>query len=336
MTRLIFVLVSVVMLSTGCNGSLKKPSASEADKKPTRQVEIPTFRVDSAYHYVAQQLAFGPRVPGSPAHASAAAWLFDQMRQRADTALIQSFKARVYNNTIFEGKNIIGSFNPKARKRILLAAHWDSRPYADHDPDPANRRKPIDGANDGASGVGVLLEIARLLREKPLEPTMGVDIIFFDLEDYGPHQEDYRGPSKDEFWALGSQHWARNPHVAGYRAQFGILLDMVGAPGAVFPREYFSQQYASWVLDKVWRTAQRMGYDYMFVNKAGAPISDDHLPVNQIAGIPMINIIHLDPNSSNGTFYEYWHTLGDNLSQIDPKTLGVVGEVVTRVIYENK
>lgn len=329
-------LISILAVFTACNATTRKPAASEGGKQQTRQVEIPAFSSDSAYRYVAEQLAFGPRVPGSNAHTKAAQWLLQQMKQWADTAMIQEFKARVYNNTIFDGKNIIGSFNPQSKKRILLAAHWDSRPYADHDPDPANRRKPIDGANDGASGVGVLLEIARLLHYHPLESGTGIDIIFFDLEDYGPHQDDPRSGSTDEHWALGSQHWSRNPHVPGYRAQFGILLDMVGAPGAVFPREYFSQQYASWVLEKVWRTAQRLGYDDKFVNKPGAPISDDHLPVNQIAAIPMINIIHLDPGSRNGTFYEYWHTLGDNLSQIDPKTLKAVGEVVTRVIYESK
>ncbi len=336
MTRLHLALTIAFLTILGCNGTTQKPTAKDSDKKQSRQVEIPIFSADSAYSYVAEQLAFGPRVPGSSAHAKAADWLLNHLLRHADTALIQPFKARVYNNNIFDGKNIIGIFNPQARKRILLAAHWDSRPYADHDPDPQNRRQPIDGANDGASGVGVLLEIARLLREKPLDASLGVDIIFFDLEDYGPHQDDPRSGSSEEHWALGSLHWARNPHVPGYRAQFGILLDMVGAPNAVFPREYFSQQYASWVLDKVWRTAQRLGYDDKFVNKPGAPISDDHLPVNQIAGIPMINIIHLDPNSSNGTFYEYWHTLGDNLSQIDPKTLKAVGEVVTRVIYETK
>lgn len=336
MLRFHIVLIMIALNLLGCNGTTRKPAASDSGEKQSRQLEIPSFSADSAFRYVAEQLAFGPRVPGSSAHAKAAEWLHAQLRRHADTAMIQQFKARVYNNTIFDGKNIIGSFNPQARKRILLAAHWDSRPYADHDPDPANRRKPIDGANDGASGVGVLLEIARLLHQKPLDPALGVDIIFFDLEDYGPHQDDPRSGSSEEHWALGSQHWSRNPHVQGYRAQFGILLDMVGAPNAIFPREYFSQQYASWVLDKVWRTAQRMGYDYKFVNKPGAPISDDHLPVNQIAGIPMINIIHLDPNSSNGTFYEYWHTLGDNLSQIDPKTLQAVGEVVTKVIYESK
>lgn len=330
------VLIPILAVVSACNGTTRKPTASEGVKQPSRPMEIPAFSSDSAYRYVAEQLAFGPRVPGTTAHVKAAEWLFQQLQLRADTAMIQPFKTRVYNNTIIDGSNIIGIFNPQAKKRILLAAHWDSRPYADHDPNPANRRKPIDGANDGASGVGVLLEIARLLRNKPLESGIGIDIIFFDLEDYGPHQDDPRNQSRDELWALGSQHWSRNPHMAGYRAQFGILLDMVGASGAVFPREYFSQQYASWVLDKVWRTAQRMGYDYMFVNKPGAPISDDHLPVNQIAGIPMINIIHLDPNSSNGTFFEYWHTLGDNLSQIDPKTLQAVGEVVTRVIYESK
>jgi glutaminyl-peptide cyclotransferase len=181
----------------------------------------------------------------------------------------------------------------------------------------------------------VLIEIARLLKSYPLNPTLGVDIILFDLEDYGPHNST-RTWGDEDFWALGSQHWARNMHVAGYRARFGILLDMVGASEPVFPREYYSQQYASWVLDKVWRRAGRLGFDHVFVNKPGPPINDDHLPINRIAGIPTINIIHLDTGSPNGSFFEHWHTLQDNMDNIDRETLRMVGTVVTAVVYEEQ
>lgn len=125
-------------------------------------------------------------------------------------------------------ENIVATFNPHASKRILLAAHWDSRPYADHDPDDSKHRTPIDGANDGASGVGVLMEVARLLSLQPVEDRLGVDIVFFDLEDYGPHN-DVRTAGDDDYWALGSQYWSKTPHLPGYKANFGILLDMVGA-----------------------------------------------------------------------------------------------------------
>lgn len=326
------IILFVVLLVTSCNGVTKKQS-NQQTTVPVARVKPPLFQADSAYAFVAKQLAFGPRVPGSPAHLACAKWMSEKMSALADTVVVQSFKARVYTKDVIEGKNIIASFNPKASRRIILAAHWDSRPYADHDPDPAKHRTPIDGANDGASGVGVLIEIARLLKLQPVDPKTGIDIIFFDLEDYGPHNS-VRTGGDDDYWALGSQHWSRNPHIPGYQAHYGILLDMVGAAGAVFPREYYSQQYASWVLDKVWRRAQELGYEAYFSNRPGLPINDDHIPVNRIAGIPMIDIIHQDTGSTNGTFYEHWHTSNDNLSQIDRETLRVVGEVVTSVIYE--
>lgn len=331
--RTLFYLLSLIFLVSACNGTTQKQTRSEQTSVAVKKTEVPVFSKDSAYYYVAKQLSFGPRVPGSEAHAACASWLAATMGSFADTVIVQNFKARVYTKKVFDGKNIIASFNPKAAKRIILAAHWDSRPYADHDPDEKMHRTPIDGANDGASGVGVLMEIARLLRAQPISPSVGIDIIFFDLEDYGPHNSE-RDAGDDDYWALGSQYWSKTPHQPGYQANFGILLDMVGAAGAVFPREYYSQQYASWVLDKVWRTAQLMGYDSYFSNRPGLPINDDHIPVNRIAGIPMIDIIHQDQNSSNGTFYEHWHTINDNLDQIDKQTLQVVGEVVTRVIYE--
>jgi len=327
------LLLFVFIFLASCHGPGKNQGQPSESSRAVTNTIIPVFNADSAYAMVAAQLAFGPRVPGTESHKACANWMTERMNAWADTVIVQEFRTRVYTKQVFNGVNIISVFNPAATRRILLGAHWDSRPYADHDPDLANRRKPIDGANDGASGVGVLMEVARLLQSQPLPQNLGVDIIFFDLEDYGPHNDE-RTAGDDDMWALGSQHWARNPHKTGYKAQFGILLDMVGASGAVFPREMFSQQYAAWVLDRVWRTAQRLGYGQAFVNRPGPPINDDHLPVNRIAGIPMINIIHIDQNSSNGTFYEYWHTMNDNLSQIDPQTLKMVGDVVVHTIYE--
>ncbi len=328
--RKIFVVIIIAIAMTSCTGNSRKME-SRQEKMPVRKAVMPEFNADSAYQFVAQQVQFGPRVPGTEAHAICANWLTQKLQSYRLQVQVQQFRARVYNGKIFDGKNIIASVHPAAKKRIILASHWDSRPYGDHDPDPGYHRKPIDGANDGASGVGVILEMARLFATTPLDEKIGIDLILFDLEDYGPPTDERR--NNGDWWALGSQYWAKNPHKQTYSANYGILLDMVGARNAVFRREYFSMQYASWVMDKVWQTAYDLGYDEVFSNQPGSPVDDDHLPVNQIARIPMIDIIHLDPHSSNETFFEHWHTSLDNLDQIDPATLKIVGDVLTRVIY---
>ena len=323
-------LISLVLLSiVSCdNKQNSKPAAKPAPQ--AKQVVIPDFNADSAYNYVKKQLDFGPRVPGSEAHAQCADWFVDFFSDKADTVYVQNFRTRLYNGNGIDGKNIIAAFNPEAKKRILLAAHWDSRPFADHDPDENNWNTPIDGANDGASGVGVLMEIARILNDNPVN--IGVDIILFDLEDYGAPY--FLNLMTNDDWALGSQYWAKNPHIYNYRAYFGILLDMVGAPNAKFPKEYYSQQFAPALSNDVWKIARELGYDEYFTNELGHPINDDHIYVNAIARIPMIDIIHLE-NNSESSFYPYWHTVKDNLEQIDPKTLGMVGDVVVNVLYRN-
>lgn len=321
-------LISLVLLSiVSCdNKQNSKPVTQTASQ--VKQVVIPDFNADSAYNYVKKQLEFGPRVPGSEAHKQCAEWFIDFFNEKADTVYVQDFRTRLYNGNGIDGKNIIAAFNPEAKKRILLAAHWDSRPFADHDPDEKNWNTPIDGANDGASGVGVLMEIARLMKETPTN--VGVDIILFDLEDYGAPY--YLNLMTNDDWALGSQYWSKNPHIYNYRAYFGILLDMVGAPNAKFPKEYYSQQFAPALSNDVWRIAREIGYSDYFTNELGHPINDDHIYVNVHARIPMIDIIHLE-NNSESSFYPYWHTVKDNIEQIDPKTLGMVGDVVVNVIY---
>ena len=323
-----FTIISLVVLTIfSCdNKQNSKPAAQPAPQ--AKQVVIPQFNADSAYNYVAKQLEFGPRVPGSEAHKQCAEWFIDFFNEKADTVYVQDFRTRLYNGNGIDGKNIIAVFNPEAKKRILLAAHWDSRPFADHDPDEKNWNTPIDGANDGASGVGVLMEIARLMKETPTN--VGVDIILFDLEDYGAPY--YLNLMTNDDWALGSQYWSKNPHIYNYRAYFGILLDMVGAPNAKFPKEYYSQQFAPALSNDVWRIAREIGYSDYFTNELGHPINDDHIYVNVHARIPMIDIIHLE-NNSESSFYPYWHTVKDNIEQIDPKTFGMVGDVVVNVIY---
>ncbi len=294
-------------------------------------VSVPVFSADSAYIFIAQQVDFGPRVPNTPAHEACADFLVARLQSFGATVTEQKVKLRAFNGDILHANNIIASFKPEENQRILLFAHWDTRPWSDNDPDPANHNKPVLGANDGASGVGVLLEIARNIGIQ--SPRLGIDIIFFDAEDYGA-PESYSGNATDT-WCLGSQHWARNPHVNPYRPRFGILLDMVGAKDATFYREQISEYYARNIVDKVWTVARNQGFEKFFVNKPGGAITDDHLYVNQIAGIPSINIIQYNPQSAKG-FGDYWHTVHDNMSNIDKNTLFAVGTTVMQVIYNER
>ena len=329
--RRVFPIFLLVLL-VACEG--KKPSGQSP--QPKSNVVIPEFNADSAFAFVKAQTDFGPRVPLSTAHELCCEWLVTKLSTYADTVMVQDFRTRLFNNQGIDGKNIIASFHPKATKRIILCSHWDSRPYADHDADEANWNHPIDGANDGASGVGVLIENARCFHNQPLPEKLGVDIIFFDLEDYGPRhdQAEQYYDDRRNYWALGSQYWSAQHHVPGYQANYGILLDMVGATEPNFMKEYYSQGYAAWLSNKVWRLAQDLGYRESFVNELGDPISDDHLPMNEIAGIPTIDIIDLRPESSNRSFPGNWHTLEDNIDHIDKNTLGMVGNVLNHLIYQ--
>ncbi len=289
---------------------------------------IPTFSSDSAYYYVEKQVSFGPRVPNSDAHRRCGEWFVETLTRFADTVYVQNMRLRAYDGTLLNARNIIGSFQPANRNRILLCAHWDTRPWADYDPDPINHYKTFDGANDGASGVGVLLEIARVLSIS--QPRVGVDIILFDAEDYGKHRLS-NAPDQDT-WALGSQHWARTPHIRDYNARYGILLDMVGAVNATFKHEGHSLMYAPHVVRKVWNITQNLGFGQFFINREGGFILDDHYYINKIRQIPTINIIDQRDHTSHG-FFDYWHTLRDNMDPIDPLTLQAVGQTVLAVVW---
>lgn len=327
----LYILLAVVLFSCGGNDSPK--TSNTKDQKTAPQINIPDFNADSAYQYIADQVAFGPRVPNTLAHDACAKYLVQKLGGYTDSVMVQQFKIRAYNGTVLNGKNIIGSINPKAKKRMFFSAHWDSRPYADNDPDPANHRTPIDAANDGASGVGVILEIARQMHIT--KPNIGVDFIFFDVEDYGPPQDSpQRG--QGNYWALGSQYWSNNLHDPDYNPYYGILLDMVGAKDATFYMEGFSVEYASQILKKVWNTGKELGYDNYFLFENGGYIDDDHKYVNEIAGIPTIDIIHLVKDTPGNSFFKYWHTLGDNLSTIDKTTLKIVGQTLLTVSYREK
>ena len=328
MKNKIWILICVTIIISSCNSEKSKKKNSTVSEKT--QIEIPDFNTDSAYLFVKSQTDFGPRVPNSEAHRKCARFLKESMGKYCTRVIVQSFKATTYDGNKLDCQNIVASFAPEKENRILLAAHWDSRHIADHDAIEGNRSKPISGANDGASGVGVLMEVARQLQLK--NPSIGVDIIFFDAEDYGtPNSENIPG----DWWCLGSQYWAKNPHKQNYKANFGILLDMVGASNATFYHEGISSHYAPEIVSKIWGSAYRLGFGNYFINEGGNPITDDHYYINTIAKIPMVDIIHQDRESETG-FYPYWHTTQDNIDNIDGKTLEIVGKTLLSVIYEEK
>ncbi|MBW6490364.1 MAG: M28 family peptidase [Lentimicrobium sp.] len=327
---LIFILALLILINS-CGERKGKKNPSVGTEVTSERIFIPDFNADSAWLFVDKQVAFGPRVPNTEAHRKCADWLTATLERFDAEVIVQQVKLRASNGTMLDVRNIIASYNPENKSRILLCAHWDSRPWADYDPDPANRRKPLPGANDGASGVGVLLEIARQFSSH--NPGHGVDIILFDAEDYGDHKDDQG--NNDHSWALGSQHWARNPHVPGYSARFGILLDMVGAENASFTMEGTSMYYAPGIMRKVWDVAHNLGYQNFFLNRKTGPITDDHLYINEIIRIPTIDIIDYDPDREKG-FFDQWHTVNDDMQNISKETLKAVGQTVLAVVYTTK
>lgn len=326
-TKMLYILFAAAMIS--CS---QTPSSSSAkvESQPVKQQNVPAFDADSAWVFVENQVKFGPRVPNSEAHVACGNYLTSELKRFGAQVYEQEATLTAYNGTQLKAKNIIGSFNPENSKRVLLFAHWDSRPYADHDKDPANHKKPIDGADDGASGVGVLLEMARQFSIK--SPAIGIDIIFFDAEDYGTPE--FVKEYKENTWCLGAQFWAKNPHVKGYKADFGILLDMVGAKNASFFKEATSMRYAPQVVEEVWSTARDLGYGKFFINAEGGAITDDHQYVILGRNIPCIDIIYTDPESDNG-FGPHWHTQNDTMDNIDRETLKAVGQTVLQVVYNH-
>jgi hypothetical protein len=314
-----------------CN-SCKKAKQRPQTVTPidTTTVNVPQFSADSAYFFVEKQVNFGARVPNTPAHVQCAEYLSKTLQRFGAQVIEQKIQLQAFDGKTLDAVNIVAAFQPEKTRRIMLCSHWDSRPFADQDPDPSKHNTPVLGANDGASGVGILLEIARLLAADTSD--IGVDIIFFDAEDYGA-PENVQVANSSATWCLGSQYWSKNPHRSNYTAQYGILLDMVGAPDAVFFREYYSDYFAPNVVNKVWQKADELGFSQYFANQQGGSVLDDHLPVNQNIGIPCIDIIHYNPHSRYKGFGDYWHTLKDNMQNIDRKTLNAVGVTLVNVIY---
>ena len=270
---------------------------------------------------VREQVAFGPRVPGTEAHDQALAWMVEYLAARADTVETIPFTHVTSSGDTLELANVFARFRPEEPARILLVAHWDSRPVAEMSPDSSARRQPVPGANDGASGVAVLLALADLFSREP--PPVGVDILLTDGEDWGHDTVTLATDTTDMF--IGARHFARTLGST-YRPLYGILLDIVGGQGAQFLYEGHSLNNAPEVVGRVWRTAADLGYSDVFVQASGHYSNDDHVPLNQ-AGIRTIDII--DSSFISGP---YWHTTEDTADKISAETLDAVGEVVLEVI----
>ena len=331
--KLTFRFFLFLFVASGCTSEDEKSTTSKTEKEVVQEkprIIPPDFNSDSAFVFIEKQADFGPRVPGSNAHQKCLNWLEQKLKSYQFEVSIQTAPALTYDNKQFNLKNIIASISPEKTERLLLCAHWDSRPFCDRDSIAQNKIKACPGINDGASGVGVLLEIARTLQLK--KPEIGIDIILFDLEDYGQPENSGGLPRIEDSWCLGAQYWAKNPHKMNYTAKYGILLDMVGAKNATFLQEGGSVFYARGVTEYIWNTADKLGYSTYFIKREQqGGLTDDHLYINRIANIPTVDIIHYDERKSD--FFEHHHRLTDNLSQIDKATLKAVGQTVLEVVY---
>ena len=322
------IILSVLFMALSCGGRKAATITAPAT------VQTPEFCADSAFNYIKEQTDFGPRVPNTKAHDDCGIWLGARLSHLgADKVYFQNFDAKTFDGNTLKCTNIIGSFNIGQPTRIILCSHWDSRPWADNDPDPANWKKPVDAANDGASGVGVILEIARLMQKQA--PEIGVDCIFLDAEDWGPG-DGYQGNDSEKWWGLGTQFWAKHPHVEGYRARYAILLDMVGGKGASFCREGYSIRFGRPIVEKVWGAARKLGFSSVFRSVDGCYVTDDHYYINTMANIPAIDIVPYLPACRESSFGPTWHTVSDNIDNIDKNVLEAVGKTLIEVIYNEK
>ena len=301
-----------------------------SDAKPVVEkprVKVPKFNGDVAYEYTEKQLSFGHRIPGTPEHKATKDWYVEKLKAAGAEVQVQEFKASFLGLKDKESYNIIASFNPNHSHRIMLAAHWDSRLIAEKDEDKSMQDKPIMGADDGATGTAILLHLAEVIQNNPID--LGVDIVLFDAEDQGDSGDNMT-------WCLGSQYWGNNPHTPNYKAKFGILLDMVGSKDAQFGYENYSLVNAGNELMKIWKLAQGMGYSDFFQDYNGFRVMDDHFHVMEKRGFPMVDIINMPKDVASGdtSFGHYHHTHKDNIDIVSKRTLKVVGQVVTAVIYK--
>ncbi len=310
MRHLPLITIAIIVLTACQNGSQTNTS-----------VTCPTSNADSVFTFVKSQTQFGARVPNSQAHNECVQYIANTLSRYGAEVTLQTADLTAHDGKTLHSTNIIGSYNKASKNRIFIAAHYDSRPWSDEEMLKENAAKPVIGANDGASGCGVMLELARILQTDTTG--IGIDLIFFDSEDYGVSEA-------ENSFCLGSQYWSKEAKISGYTAKFGILLDMVGDPNAKFYKEQVSTYFAKDIVDMVWSKASKAGYSNLFINEDGGAITDDHYYVNLMAGIPCIDIIDYVPGRG---FPDTWHTNNDVIENISPTTLQSVTDVLLRVIY---
>ncbi|MCX6352451.1 MAG: M28 family peptidase [Bacteroidetes bacterium] len=328
--NLSYLFLASVLVFASCNQEQKTDDSNHTkpDSTEVKPANGFGFNEDSAYQSINTQVGFGARIPNTEAQEKCAAYLYQKLKTYMPDVVMQETKVTAYNGTSLKCKNILAYFHKERKNRILLCSHWDTRPWADQEPDPKRQHLSFDGANDGPSGVGVILEMARIITQK--DPGVGVDIVFFDVEDYGaPEWEKVRD---DNTFCLGTQHWANTYPKDGNKPKFGILLDMVGARNSRFLMEGKSMQFAKAVVENVWQQANNLGYGNLFISQPTAGITDDHIHINETAKIPTIDIVDYDALRPKG-FADYWHTTADNMSIIDKATLKAVGETLLGVVY---
>jgi Peptidase family M28 len=304
------VMAAAALLLVSCGAGQKNGSETMSSRGPT-------FDADSAFQLLKAQVAFGPRVPNTPAHQEQLRWMVQYLRSRADTVEVDSFTHVTAAGDTLHLANVFARFKPGAADRVLLLAHWDTRPISDQDPDSAYRDKPILGANDGASGVAVLMELADVLSKH--SPPLGVDLLFTDGEDYATLKD----LNADMY--LGAEEFVH--HMPSYKPLYGVLVDMVGDQSPEFDVETNSEQFAPEVVQRVWSTAEDLGFGDIFKREQGITIDDDHLPLNQ-AGIHTIDIIDFDYGPNNA----YWHTHEDTVAHTGPRGLQAVGQTLSTLI----
>ena len=320
------------VMTTACQDKSAQKSNEEQPVEQTAPAVV--FNADSALTSIKIQCSFGPRTPESEAHQLCGDYIVDKFRSYGLDVTEQKTTVTGWDKKKLPCRNIIASYRPEMKDRIIFAAHWDCRPWSDNDADKSKHREAVMGANDGASGVAVMVELARLLKE--IDPKVGIDFICFDMEDYGaPYWGADEAPQDGSDWCLGSQYWSRNPHVAGYAARYGILLDMVGGRNAQYRYEGFSLQYAPNVVQKIWASAKAVGADKYFINEDGSWATDDHIPMNEIAMIPTADIIPYH-KGQEASFGPTWHTVNDTPENISVETLKAVGQTMVEVIRNEK
>lgn len=327
--------ILLLLLATGflaCTGKKKYVYNPETDTIALKT--CPDFQQDSAFAHIVSQCDFGPRVTGSKESALCAEWIQGKFESYGCSVKRQECEVTIWDGSKLPAVNIIASTNPESTDRILICSHWDSRPWADNDEDEKNHHTPVLAANDGASGVAVMLELARLLQSSPIR-NYGVDFVCFDAEDLGtPEWAETDSDDTSGTWCLGSRYWSENAAQTGYTARYGILLDMVGGRGSTFYMERVSRHFANPIVQSLWQLARQMGYGQFFPFEDGAYLTDDHVNVNTIAQIPCLDIVpyYKDAPSCFGTT---WHTVHDTPENIDPNVLKAVGQIIAQLMYND-